>query len=388
MVDTPLDFEQISDERPQDLRELPLGLSLSGGGYRAAAFHLGTLAYLDRIKLLPQLRRLSTVSGGSFTGSKYILSLVEKVPFPDFFRSFYLFLQDVNLFQAALADLSQGAMRVPSGERKLILSIANIYADTFLKSPDGSPYTFGTILDAEIPVREIAFNATEFRTGDAFRFQTSANHRARIGNGKVFISRESAKDIRLADIVAASSCFPGGFEPLEFPQDFVWPNNQVFNSVKAEISKDGKFDSLALMDGGIYDNQGIDSLLLADSRKDTEALGMFIISDVDPEQDNLYPYPQNNEPSSNLTLGQVDWIIRLFLLVCILTLTSISYKLWSAVRQGTFIFLQDFFLILMPLILVLGVIGVLWWGRELIKTQLLPRVPQVGVQGHFILRGA
>lgn len=381
MTTTPLDFKQLPEETPKDLSQVPIGLALSGGGYRAAAFHLGTLAYLERIKLLTQLSRLSTVSGGTFTGSKYILSLVEGIGFLEFFQNFYRFLRDQNLFKAGLADLSQGPSRVPSGQPKLILSMANVYADTFLKSPQGHPYTLGEILDSEISVKEISFNTTEFRTGVAFRFQKSANSRARIGNGNVSIPRDAAKEIRLADIVAASSCFPGGFEPLEFPQDFAWPNNQIPSRVKDAVGKNGQFHSLALMDGGIFDNQGIDSLLLSDSRNDSESLGLFIISDVDSLQDSLYEYPQNDKPSGNLTLGQLDWFIRFFLLICILTVVSVSYELWREIQQGTFIFWQHFFSVLMPLILAFGVIASLWWGRGLIKNQLLPRIPQAGLAG-------
>ncbi|MGA7938035.1 MAG: hypothetical protein WCA35_31085 [Kovacikia sp.] len=60
----PLDFAQTPVASPlSDLRQARIGLALSGGGYRAAAFHLGTLAYLHQIGLLQQLRRLSTVCG-------------------------------------------------------------------------------------------------------------------------------------------------------------------------------------------------------------------------------------------------------------------------------------------------------------------------------------
>ena len=58
--------------------EQPLGsisLSLSGGGGRAAGFHLGTLAYLDRVKLLKDVSILSSVSGGSHVAAKYALTL-------------------------------------------------------------------------------------------------------------------------------------------------------------------------------------------------------------------------------------------------------------------------------------------------------------------------
>ncbi|MCT7986734.1 patatin-like phospholipase family protein [Laspinema sp. A4] len=368
---------QDMEKKPEDLSKISFGLALSGGGYRAAAFHLGTLAYLDKIQLLPQLRRLSTVSGGTFTGMKYILSLVEGVPFSQFFRNFYLFLRDENLFQQGLADLNNGSIRVPSGQRKLILSMANVYADTLLKSPKGSPYTLKAILDSKISVEEISFNTTEFCTGVAFRFQKSISVHAYIGNGNISIPRELAQDIRLADILAASSCFPGGFEPMQFPQDFAWPNNKIPSAIK----DNKQFESLGLMDGGISDNQGIDSLLLADKRKGTEPLGLLIISDVDSEKDNLLLYPQNNQISSNLTLGQIDGLIRFFLVTCGLTIISVVYELWQEIQGGTFIFLQDFFSALMPIILVAGIVFVFAWGREVIKNQILSRIPNVGLAG-------
>ena len=44
-----------------------LALCLSGGGYRAMLFHLGTLCYLNDAGYLPKLDRVSSVSGGSIT---------------------------------------------------------------------------------------------------------------------------------------------------------------------------------------------------------------------------------------------------------------------------------------------------------------------------------
>ena len=42
-----------------------IGLALSGGGYRAALFHLGALRRLNEVGLLSNLRTISSVSGGS-----------------------------------------------------------------------------------------------------------------------------------------------------------------------------------------------------------------------------------------------------------------------------------------------------------------------------------
>lgn len=63
-----------------------IALSLSGGGYRAASFHLGTMAYLNRLiydknPLLQNLRMISTVSGGTITGVVYVLMRKQKVSF-------------------------------------------------------------------------------------------------------------------------------------------------------------------------------------------------------------------------------------------------------------------------------------------------------------------
>jgi len=42
-----------------------IALCLSGGGYRAAIFHLGAVRWLNEIGWLPRLNRISSVSGGS-----------------------------------------------------------------------------------------------------------------------------------------------------------------------------------------------------------------------------------------------------------------------------------------------------------------------------------
>ena len=57
---------------PQDSKDLQpeekgIALCLSGGGYRAMLFHLGTLIRLNEMKLLPKIDRVSSVSGGSIT---------------------------------------------------------------------------------------------------------------------------------------------------------------------------------------------------------------------------------------------------------------------------------------------------------------------------------
>ena len=50
-----------------------VGLGLSGGGFRAAAFHLGVFKKLKELQLLDKIDVFSCVSGGSIAGG-YLLT--------------------------------------------------------------------------------------------------------------------------------------------------------------------------------------------------------------------------------------------------------------------------------------------------------------------------
>ncbi|MBD2356696.1 patatin-like phospholipase family protein [Tolypothrix sp. FACHB-123] len=352
-----------------------IGLALSGGGYRAAVFHLGLLFYLNRVNLLQQVKMISTVSGGTFTGAKYTLSLVEKKSFAEFYQEYSYLLKNTRLVELALKNLSKKSSKKSSARHDLITASAQVYAEKFFQNPQGKPYRFGDILQANIHLQEVIFNATEFRSGLAFRFQRSANLNAKIGNGKISIERSDAEDIRVADIVAASSCFPGGFEPLAFPGDFNWSKQNIFNNVRAVVHEKLAED-LALMDGGIYDNQGIDSLWLAEKRSDFP-LDLFIISDVDERPGTFYSFPPDFKVS-NLKLQTIDWLSKILIVFCLFTVITVAYEAIKDYISGQFIWL-DFFLYIIPFFLALATAFILFWGRNIIKNQILPAVPQAGI---------
>ena len=76
-----------------------LGLSLSGGGYRAAAFHLGTLDALHKLGLLDKIDIISTISGGSITGAYYCLN---KDNYPQFRAQLYQKLTEKDVIKKVL----------------------------------------------------------------------------------------------------------------------------------------------------------------------------------------------------------------------------------------------------------------------------------------------
>lgn len=268
-----------------------LAVSMSGGGYRAAAFHLGALSLLNELQykgepLIQRVYAISTVSGGTIPGVLYAQSLHQKDSFEDFFNSLRKTLKELNLVRDALESLNEDW-----GDHKrknLINAFAKIYDQRLTQSA-----TFRDIDNVKkVHLKEVTFNATDLNNGLAFRFQNEGI----FGNYKQRVNQKAKREVRLSDIIASSSCFPGGFEPLSFPSDFGHknaPNLQALRKLRT-WPKD-----LAIMDGGIVDNQGIQSLMLSESRNAPKHQGVFydliIVSDVASPHISPYEFSQSTD---------------------------------------------------------------------------------------------
>jgi predicted acylesterase/phospholipase RssA len=337
-----------------------IALSLSGGGYRAAGFHLGVLDLLNRLDLLKDVSALSTVSGGTFTGIRYALAQKTGEAFPDFFERFKRDLRLVNVVNLALAKLTENPPSIPSCRWDVITACAQVYDEKFFAGRRFEVFWE----DPPMPLMDLTFNATEFRNAIAFRFQTRKN--GLIGNGKVFISPAQARQIRLADIAAASSCFPGGFEPLNFPDDFAWPDTPEGTATLKELQAK-EWAPLPLMDGGVYDNQGMGSLILDDSRRGE--FGLFIFSDTDPRQHDLYRLPKPR-PAGWLRLWHLKVLWWGLLILALSTVVvAVRFLVWPLQSA------QDL-LSWIPLITPAFTLLALIWIRKKISSALC-RVPQV-----------
>jgi predicted acylesterase/phospholipase RssA len=354
-----------------NIPEPPLGeiaISLSGGGYRAAAFHLGVFDLLQRLDLLKDVRVLSTVSGGTFTGMLYGVSVVENDAFEVFYDKLYAFLRDTHVIRLALADLSRKDSRDESMP-SLIKSAARVYASEKMLGDR----RLGPLMDdAAKQFRGLVFNSVEFRNGNSFRFQTSAGGRAVIGNGNLRVDNVIARDIRLADIAAASSCFPSGFEPLRFPDDFQWPATQSLASVRQALGASFA-EPVALMDGGIYDNQGIDSVEQVYRRADEDDVdnpGLFIISDTSQRHDNLFSFPAKNRAGWLSLRGVVGAAWLLFILALVASI-SLLVNLLEAMQTNNLGLLRAVFLFIIPLIFCLSIVVALPWTRRRLQGALV-----------------
>ncbi len=247
-----------------------LALSLSGGGVRAVGFHLGTLDILERLNLLKKVRVLSTVSGGSLVGIGYALSLKKNQTFEDFFNAFFEFLPRLDTMKNLVKSVGENSLLMRLGKKSrpnrptLISAMADIYNDYYFKKYFDNP-RFGIFWEEEpeIHLQHLVFNATDFKTGLPFRFQHSKGSKE-VGNEEVFLNEDHARELRMSDIMTASACIPGLLEPMFLPVDFNFSDRlkkQISKHIKENCFED--LDYVALMDGGIVDNQGISSILRA-----------------------------------------------------------------------------------------------------------------------------
>jgi predicted acylesterase/phospholipase RssA len=354
-----------------------LAVSLSGGGYRAAAFHLGMMRLMDRVGLLPSVVGLSTVSGGTICGMAWVVSLIEGKPFADFYDGFSKYLIGNNVIAEALDGLTSDRDHASHEWASLIGAASDVYARPNLFGGR----RFADVLGATgLQLEEAIFNSTEFHTGLDFRFRRSNRPRTILGNRNYPLPRKVAQHIRLADIVAASSCFPGGFEPLVFPQHFDWPREFPLTSALAELGPD--FDSgLPLMDGGVYDNQGVESLLLA---FDESTATTIIISDVSARNTQMYNVPANPTSRGWITLNGVFWIGRLLFALALASALVLGWHGWRTMRDGEWR-PENLLLYAVPGLLAAAVAGGLWWAHRRLAeaNQLLAQTVDVEAWASF-----
>jgi predicted acylesterase/phospholipase RssA len=349
-----------------------LALSLSGGGYRAASFHLGALSYLSSVEwmeksLLERVRVLSTVSGGTFTGVCYATTLAEGKTLKDCYDKLYGFMSGVDLIDEGLKKLEDFDKWKSEKSRSLINAFSLVYYDKLEQN------TFALLFDREIHIKEIIFNATEFTYGLPFRFTKTSldltkGDFALLGNYQVNMPYDAEREVRLADVIAASSCFPMGFEPINYPHDFRYSGSLVLDHLKHSYRPDrwgehAQFP-IGLMDGGIDDNQGINSVKLAEERMkknpavyreaasdDEKAIDLFLISDVASPYMDAYIKTKEKKPTKwrkwNFSTFRWMGILSLVLGAGAVCLAFLTGKPWCTFIYG----------FIAALLLLAGVLG-------------------------------
>lgn len=218
-----------------------IGLALSGGGYRAAAFHLGVIRSLSSLGLLDKIAVISGVSGGSMIAAAYGLR-DDSTSFDEAFRGHLLknkmikasdILKGFTYFwDKRLSRLERAAEKHLFGKRTL---------DELSTSP------------------RIFIGATELGTGKGFYFAPALAGFYRMiaydphaGDQPIDLevalnAAAPASNRKISTAFAASAAVPGVFNPM---------------TLKDKVVKQRlKRDRVVLVDGGVYDNLGVMPLL-------------------------------------------------------------------------------------------------------------------------------
>lgn len=315
-----------------------MAVSLSGGGYRATSFHLGALSYLnyrsfEGNSLLHEVKIISTISGGTFTGAMYALRLAQGKTFEDCFYDLYKVLSDDQLVDLALHKLSNpGSWTNAHKSKDMINAFSEVYNEVIFDKA-----TFEDLFNGHPShLTDVVFGSSEFKYGIQFRFQKE-HGKGKFGNNYLNLPSEAARQIRIADAVAASSCFPGGFEPMIMPIDFGnGPESIVDLTWNKNYKGDDKSPETAIMDGGVIDNLGIEGVKLAEMRhtKNGEPfIGTYIVSDVSSEMMTPYEVPKLKESSLKnfFTINGINIVTRILLFVIIGILGFVSLSRLSTI---------------------------------------------------------
>ena len=229
--------------------ETTIGIALSGGGVRAAAFHAGVLQYLAEKELFESVMHVSSVSGGSlFMG---LLLSCNGYQWPSSGDYIKVVLPKVReqLTRTSLQRSAIFRLIFNPFNWRYFLSRANVMAQA-IQSQWGIDIPLSAL--SRKPIWSI--NGTTAETGRRFRFKDGRMGDYELGYAEV-------GDVTLASAMAVSAAFPGGIGPLFIkPSHFQWHKRESWESTDGEKPRDIPFDGLHLYDGGLYDNLGMEPL--------------------------------------------------------------------------------------------------------------------------------
>lgn len=246
-------------------REIPrkrdVGLALSGGGARAIAFHLGCFRALNDLGLLDRLQVISSVSGGSVIAALYAYS---NESFQEFEARVVALLRrglSGSILRRVLRPTSLAksirALLTAGGALALRLSlrvvrrfrrpgrpraaepppIRGFSRSEAFRDVLASLFRDALMRDIKRESLDVVVNATELRTGSAFRFGSRQSGCWRFGE-------IAPEDARLADAVAASAAYPALLPALDRHYRFI---------KKGATSGPTR---VLLTDGGVFENLG------------------------------------------------------------------------------------------------------------------------------------
>lgn len=212
----------------------PIAVTMSGGGFRATLPALGVVRLLADAGMLDRLRYVSSVSGGS------VANAVLANAWPKIREAGYTAdAVDRFVIEPVVDKISRRSLK-----RKLIMNVwrtvgsknrTGLLADAF-----DDWWLDGIELEHLDPEVRWIVNAGNVTTGVRFGFERDV-----VGDYVLGLAPTAGTGLRLATAAAASAAVPGAFAQVK-PKGLAFPC--------------GDRGEACLLDGGIYDNTGLEAL--------------------------------------------------------------------------------------------------------------------------------
>ena len=225
-----------------------IALCLSGGGFRAALFHAGAIRRLNELGVLSRVRTISSVSGGSIASGLLatVWTRLERVG--DRFTNLEtLFEQPLRAFCGS--NIRNGPLlwgRLNPRNWPRLLSSAFSATDLLVLQYQR---LLGSVRLSALPdTPRFVFCAANLQTGVSFELSARSI-------GDYALGYAEPGPLTLAEAVAASSSFPFAFPPLVRTMDVDAFSGGDPKAVAAGFRPGPR---VALTDGGVYDNMGLE----------------------------------------------------------------------------------------------------------------------------------
>ena len=255
---------------PEYGADSPIALALSGGGFRATLFHLGVVRYLRATNQLKRVTSIAAVSGGSVLAAHLVINWSR-------------YTGSAEHFHEAANELLAFTARDVRG--RIVRRLPWLMLRRFLPKSLPLPRTttdllirelrkfYGDVNFADIPKLEseaprlslIATNLTypgitTFEHNKVATYLMSDGKQSRGFNKEPITHEGTSIPLHLA--VACSAAYPAFFPPVPISQE--------------DLAAGADYGIQYHTDGGVVDNQGLQTLLSANESADTT----IIISDA------------------------------------------------------------------------------------------------------------
>ena len=223
-----------------------VALCLSGGGFRAALFHLGALRRLRELGVLPRIDTISCVSGGSILAAHLFAAL------PDWSEQGIAALDWDRQVAGPFKEFTSRNLR-SWPLLKYLLPPSNLWRPARIVDTLAARYDMGLGLQGrtleDLPTRpKFLFCATDMTFGDHWVFEKSGMGDAEAG----YVLSGPPRPI--AQAAATSSCFPPAFGPVSLQLD----PDTVSQGTYDKPDRRTLLRNIHLTDGGVVDNLGVE----------------------------------------------------------------------------------------------------------------------------------